>query len=93
MKATKINFSAAYLNAEIKDVDHMYMWLVRELTNILIIYFLELKPFVSKEGRLIVRIPRALYALVQNAALWFALIYVFLLRSVQGVKFFFIFLK
>ena len=54
------------------------MWLTRELTDILVIYFLELKPFVSKDGRLIVKLLQALYGLVQSAALWFAMIYGYL---------------
>ena len=76
--ATKVDFSAAYLNAEIEDGDHIYMWLTRELTDILVIYFGELKPFVNQDGRLIVKILRALYGLVQSAALWFAMIYGYL---------------
>ena len=78
--ATKIDFLAAYLNAEIEEGDHIYMWLTRELTEILVIYFPELRPFVGKGGRLVVRILKALYGLLQSAALWFALIYGYLLK-------------
>ena len=56
------------------------MWLTRELTEILIIYFPELRPFVGPDGRLVVKILKALYGLLQSAALWFALIYGFLLK-------------
>ena len=59
--ATKVDFSAAYLNSEISEGDHVYMWLTKELTDILVIYFPELKPFVDVDGRLIVKILKALY--------------------------------
>ena len=78
LKATKVDFLAAYLNAKIEDGDHIFMWLTRELTDILIIYFPELKGFIGKDGRLIVKILKALYGLVQSAALWFAMIYGYL---------------
>ena len=45
------------------------MWLTRELTDILVIYFPELKAFVGRDRRLVVKILRALYGLVQSAAL------------------------
>ena len=41
-------------------------------------FFPELKPFVDERGRLTVKILKALYGLIQSAALWFALIYGFL---------------
>ena len=56
----------------------MYMCLTRELTDILISYVLELKPFVRKDWRLIVKILQALYGLVQSTELWFAMIYGYL---------------
>ena len=43
LKATKVDFSAAYLNANIEDKNHIFMWLTRELTDVLIIYFPKLK--------------------------------------------------
>ena len=78
MGETKVDFSAAYINAEIEYGYHIFMWLTRELTDILIIYFLELKSFVGDYRRLIVKILKALYGLFQSTALWSAMIYGYL---------------
>ena len=78
MRATKVDFTAAYLNATIDEGDEIMMWLTPELTAMLVVEFPELGGFVDNHGRLVVRILKALYGLVQSAALWFALLYGFL---------------
>ena len=55
------------------------MWLTRELTSMLVEAFPELKEFMDDQGRLIVRILKDLYGLVQLAALWFSFIYGYLI--------------
>ena len=56
------------------------MWLTPEITRMLVEEFAELGEFVDHQGRLIVRIVKALYGLVQSAALWFALLYGYLVE-------------
>ena len=76
-KATKIDISTAYLNVEINDSNKIIMWINRELTSILVEHFPVLKPYVDEQGCLTVKILKAMYGLIQSAALWFALIYGF----------------
>ena len=78
MRASKIDFTAAYLNASIEEGENIMMWLTSEITSMLVQEFPELGEFVDHQGRLIVRIVKALYGLVQSAALWFALLYGYL---------------
>ena len=78
MRASKADFTAAYLNASIDKGENIMMWLTSEITTMLVEEFPELGKFVDHQGRLIVRMIKALYGLVQLAALWFALLYGFL---------------
>ena len=80
MRASKIDFTAAYLNASILEGENIMMWLTPEITRMLVQEFSELGEFVDHQGRLIVRIVKALYGLVQSAALWFALLYGYLVE-------------
>ena len=79
-RATKVDVSAAYLNAEIEDSENIMMWLTRELTVVLVEAMPELKRYVDGKGRLVVKILKALYGLVQSAALWFNLLYGYLME-------------
>jgi hypothetical protein len=67
----KVDIGGAYLNAFVEDGDEIYMELSRELTKILLEIFPMLRKYVDKSGRLLVRILKALYGLVQSAALWY----------------------
>jgi len=67
----KVDIGGAYLNAYIEDGDHIFMELSQELTSVLIELFPSLSKYVDKSGRLLVRILKALYGLVQSAALWY----------------------
>jgi hypothetical protein len=74
----KVDIGGAYLNAFIEDGDQIYMELSRELTLILVELFPELSRYVDKSGRLLVKILKALYGLVQSAALWYKVLTGFL---------------
>ena len=80
MRASKVDCTAAYLNAPIEDGENIMMWLTSEITSMLVKEFPELGEFVDNQGRLIVRIVKALYGLVQSAALLFALLYGYLVE-------------
>ena len=80
MRASKVDFTVAYLNASISEGENIMMWLTPEITRMLVQEFSELGEFVDHQGRLIVRIVKALYGLVQSAALWFALLYGYLVE-------------
>ena len=47
MHASKLDFSAAYLNATIEEGEDIMMWLTPELTRLLVKAFPELKEFVD----------------------------------------------
>ena len=80
MRASKTDFTAVYLNAMIDESEKIMMWLTSEIATILVEEFPEIGKFVDNQGRLIVRIIKALYGLVQSAALWFTLIFGFLVE-------------
>jgi Reverse transcriptase (RNA-dependent DNA polymerase). len=78
-KIAKVDIGGAYLNAYIDDGDEILMELSKELTKILLELFPELREFVDDgSGKLIVRILKALYGLVQSAALWYSALTTFL---------------
>jgi histone deacetylase 1/2 len=70
-KIGKVDISGAYLNAMIDDKEEVYMELSKQITEVLVEGFPELKPYVTDDGKLLVKIMKALYGLVQSAALWF----------------------
>ena len=60
-KATKIDVSGAYLNAEIDDEDKIMIRVTKKVTCILVEAMPELRKYASSRDRLVVRILRALY--------------------------------
>jgi hypothetical protein len=67
------------LNAFVDKGDRIFMELSKDLTSILVEVFPWLKPYVHPlTGKLLVRILKALYGLVQSAALWFEALTAFL---------------
>ena len=80
MKAAKVDVGGAYLNAFVEHDDEIFMRLSAQITGVLVKYFPELKEYLEEEGddRLIVKILRAMYGLVQSAALWYEMLTKFL---------------
>ena len=68
----KIDIGGAYLNADMKG-EEVIMELDRTLTEIISKYLPELKPYESN-GKLLVRLDKALYGCVQSAKLWYELL-------------------
>ena len=68
-KTLVLDIGGAYLNAKMDD--EVYMWLSREIVEILIIILPELKDYTDERGRILVKIEKALYGLIQSAKLWF----------------------
>jgi hypothetical protein len=80
-RMAKADIGGAYLNAFVDKGDEILMELSKELTTILLEVFPELREFVDDDsGRLVVRILKALYGLVQSAALWYEALTSFLKR-------------
>jgi Reverse transcriptase (RNA-dependent DNA polymerase). len=78
-RIAKVDIGGAYLNAYVDEGDEIHMELSRELTKVLLELFPELREFVDdKSGKLIVQILKALYGLVQSAALWYSALTTFL---------------
>jgi hypothetical protein len=67
----KVDIAGAYLNAFIGDGDEIYMELSKEVTTILVKAFPVLRMFVEPSGKLLTKILKALYGLIQSAALWY----------------------
>jgi hypothetical protein len=70
-KKAKVDIAGAYLNAFIGDGDDIYMELGKEVTMILVEAFPVLKKYVEPSGKLLTKILKALYGLIQSAALWY----------------------
>jgi len=72
MKFAKLDIGGAYLNALLEISDEIYMEISKEIMDILVEALPELEEYWSDDGKLIVRILKALYGLVQFlAALWY----------------------
>ena len=68
-KAMKIDIGGAYLNAEMTG-EEVIMEVDKMLTNIIKRYLPEIEPYVE-DGKLLVRLDKALYGCVQSAKLWY----------------------
>jgi hypothetical protein len=68
-KAAKVDITGAYLNAPMTG-EEVIMELDRTLTEIISKYLPEMKSYESN-GKLLVRLDRALYGCVQSAKLWY----------------------
>jgi hypothetical protein len=69
-KKAKVDITGAYLNAFVNRGDRIFMELSKNLISILVEVFPWLKPYVHPlTGKLLVQILKALYGLVQSAAL------------------------
>jgi len=70
-KVLVVDVGGAYLNAVIDD-EYLYMELTPQLTAIAVQIMPELEAYISKNStKLIVRLGKALYGLVQSARLWY----------------------
>jgi Reverse transcriptase (RNA-dependent DNA polymerase). len=70
-KLAKVDIAGAYLNASIGRGDDIHMELGREVTTILVESMPKLKRFVQPNGKLLTKILKAMYGLIQSAALWY----------------------
>ena len=76
---SKVDIGGAYLNAFLVDGDIIFMILSKQLTTILVKLHPELKRYVDPfTGTMLVQILKALYGLVQSAALWYDALSTFL---------------
>ena len=75
---TKVDIAGAYLNALIGDGDDIYMELNKDVTMVLVEAMPALKRFVEPSGKLLAKIMKAMYGLIQSAALWYDALTTFL---------------
>ena len=75
---TKVDIAGAYLNALIGDDDDIYMELNKDVTTILVEEMPTLRRFVEPSGKLLTKILKAMYGLIQSAALWYDALTTFL---------------
>jgi len=66
-----MDITGAYLECEIEDGDEVIMQLSDVLTKLLAELDPLIIPFIDESGRIMVRLKRALYGLVQSALLWY----------------------
>jgi hypothetical protein len=78
MQFAKLDIGGAYLNALLEAGDEIFMEINKEITDILIKALPELKEYCTEDGKLIVKILKALYGLEQSAALWYKTLTMFL---------------
>ena len=68
-KAAKVDIGGAYLNAKMTG-EEVHMELAQDLTNIVTKILPETRKFAT-DGKLVVRLDKALYGCVQSARLWY----------------------
>lgn len=74
----KVAILGAYLNVFLDDGDTMFLILSRQLTEVLVKINPKLQEYVNEPTRaMLVQILKALYGLVQAAALWYEALFVF----------------
>jgi histone deacetylase 1/2 len=78
MRFAKLDIGGAYLNALLDVGDEIFMEISKEIADILVEALPELEEYRTDDGKLIVRILKALYGLVQSAALWYKTLTTFL---------------
>lgn len=66
-----MDITGAYLECEIEEGDEVIMQLDNVLTKLLAELDPLIIPFIDESGRIMVRLKRALYGLVQSALLWY----------------------
>jgi Reverse transcriptase (RNA-dependent DNA polymerase). len=71
VRFAKVDIGGAYLNAFLDEKDEIFMEISKEIAEILLDAMPELEEYETEDGKMIVKIEKALYGLVQSAALWF----------------------
>ena len=77
-KMMKIDVTGAYLCAPIDDTKEVFMDINKDVAQLVAHWFPEYKPFIRADGKLIVKVERALYGLIQSALLWYRVLTGFL---------------
>jgi hypothetical protein len=67
----KLDVGGAFLCAPIGEDKEVFISLDRELASKAVECMPELKPFLGDDGKLIVRVDKAMYGLIQSARLWY----------------------
>jgi predicted heme/steroid binding protein len=71
VKGLKLDVGGAFLCAPIGDGEEVYMSLDRELADKAVESMPELKAYQGEDGKIVVRVDRAMYGLIQSAKLWY----------------------
>jgi hypothetical protein len=67
----KLNVGGAFLCAPIDENEEVYMWLGPELVEKAVECMPYLAEFVDETGRVVVKVDKAMYGLIQSAKLWY----------------------
>ena len=70
-KTATIDFTAAYLNANMKEDKLILMRLSKETSGILCLLVPAYREYLKDDGTMIVRLTKALYGCVESAKLWY----------------------
>jgi len=77
---TKIDIAGAYLCADIGENDEVFMLLDKTLSSLCEEWMPEVKEYFREDGKLVVKLDKALYGLIQSAKLWYRELSGFLLK-------------
>jgi hypothetical protein len=78
---TKIDIADAYLFADIDEHDEVFMLLDKSLSSMCEEWVPEVKEYLREDGKLVVKLDKALYGLIQSAKLWYRELSGFLLEK------------
>jgi hypothetical protein len=78
---TKIDIAGAYLCADIGERDKVFMLLDKSLSSMCEEWVPEVKQYLREDGKLVVKLDKALYGLIQSTKLWYRELSGFLLKK------------
>jgi hypothetical protein len=71
MEFITVDITGAYLECELPNNDNVHMWIAKDVVPFLIKVDPEAKKYINKDGKIMVKLKKALYGTVQASKLWY----------------------
>ncbi len=70
-KFIKVDVGGAFLCANIDDTEEVFLLLERDIVDLVKKWIPQFKVYVRSDGKMVVRVAKAMYGLIQSALLWY----------------------
>jgi hypothetical protein len=70
-KFIKVDVGGAFLCANIDDTEEVFLLLDRDIADLVKKWMPQFKGYVRSDGKMVVRVTKAMYGLIQSALLWY----------------------